>query len=90
MSQVPLVPLLAPLAVARLQIAETRHAGDAVHGYTAHGLCKLVGRAMMQLLAEMKGLSEADRMSLHQSSPRAFRHTFGIHAAAGNVPIDVI
>jgi integrase len=29
-------------------------------------------------------------MSLYQASPHAFRHTFGTHAAAEDVPIDVI
>lgn len=45
---------------------------------------------MTQMLEKMEGLSEADWMSLHRASPHAFRHTFGTHAAAENVPIDVI
>ncbi|MFP3606801.1 tyrosine-type recombinase/integrase [Paraburkholderia sp. SIMBA_053] len=45
---------------------------------------------MTGLLEGMHGLSEADRMVLHEASPHAFRHTFGTHAAAEDVPIDVI
>lgn len=86
----PSAPLLAPLVVPSFRAAETRHGGGAVNGYTTHGVWKLVRRSMTQMLAEMENLSEADRMSLHQASPHAFRHTFGTHAAAEDVPIDVI
>ncbi|HEY2596305.1 MAG TPA: site-specific integrase [Chloroflexota bacterium] len=81
---------LAPLVVPGFRVAEARHGADAHHGYTTHGLWKLVRRAMDGMLAEMDDLCEADRMSLHQASPNAFRHTFGTHAAAEDVPIDVI
>ncbi|WP_074774906.1 tyrosine-type recombinase/integrase [Paraburkholderia fungorum] len=83
-------PLLAPLVVPGSRVAEARHSDGTQPGYTRHGLWKLVRRAMEGMLREMEDLSETDRMSLHQASPHAFRHTFGTHAAVEEVPIDVI
>ncbi|MFP3588494.1 site-specific integrase [Paraburkholderia sp. SIMBA_055] len=85
------LPLLSPLVVPRFRVAEAKHANtDAPPGYSTQGVWKLVRWAMTGLLEGMHGLSEADRMVLHEASPHAFRHTFGTHAAAEDVPIDVI
>ncbi|MGF6915858.1 phage integrase family protein [Paraburkholderia sp. 40] len=85
------IPLLAPLVVPNFRVAEAKHANtDAPQGYSTHGVWKLVRWAMTGLLEGMDGLSEAERMVLHEASPHAFRHTFGTHAAGEDVPIDVI
>ncbi|XUW93220.1 tyrosine-type recombinase/integrase (plasmid) [Burkholderia sp. M6-3] len=85
------LPLLAPLVVPSFRAAEAKLANtDAPLGYSTQCVWKPVRWAMKGLLEGMVGLSEAERMVLHEASPPAFWHTFGTHAAAEEVPIDVI
>jgi|GEM_PF-6270325 len=60
------------------------------HRVTPHRASGNSSAGPKRLLEGMDGLSEADRMVLHVASPHAFRHTFGTHAAADEVPIDII
>lgn len=43
-----------------------------------------------ELIETMDGLSLDDRVRLGQSNAHAFRHTFGTHSVAEEVPVDVV
>ncbi|BBQ03257.1 hypothetical protein BSFA1_83850 (plasmid) [Burkholderia sp. SFA1] len=94
-------PLLSPVIIPWTEASRRRHrSGQGAEGgegqpakeagYTADGLNRLISRMVTELIETMDGLSLDDRVRLGQSNAHAFRHTFGTHSVAEEVPVDVV
>ncbi|WP_415858348.1 tyrosine-type recombinase/integrase [Burkholderia ubonensis] len=59
-------------------------------GYSVRGARGLVRWAVVQLLAQLADLTEAERRQLARLSPQAFRHTFGMQSVGTDMPLDVV
>jgi site-specific recombinase XerD len=60
-----------------------------VAGYTSRGASRVVIRALGRLIEQLPELVESSRRQLAQTSPHAFRHTFGTQAAAAGMALEV-
>ncbi|WP_082709796.1 site-specific integrase [Burkholderia sp. TSV86] len=85
-------PLVAPLNVPPTPRAQAKHArakaagtGSVAAGYSVRGARALTRWAIDQLLDAMPDLTEPQRRKLAQTSPHAFRHTFGTQMLAAGV-----
>lgn len=98
------LPLIAPVTLPKTATALKRHGdgGDASsNGYSTEGLYRLVLAALKRIRAELVredhdhddgGGPQAwdDMAQLGQTTPHAFRHTFGTLAVADGMPLDVV
>ncbi|MFM0051558.1 phage integrase family protein [Caballeronia grimmiae] len=84
-------PLLSTLFIPRTVLGQKKYADGAALAYHVDGINKMVEWAMKRLSADLsKDLSVDELKLLAGTSPHAFRHTFGTHAAAEDVPLDVV
>ncbi|MDR5806330.1 site-specific integrase [Caballeronia sp. LZ001] len=84
-------PLLSTLFIPRTMRGQKKYADGTALAYHVDGINKMIEWAMKRLIAEMsKDLSVEEIKLLAGTSPHAFRHTFGTHAAAEDVPLDVV
>lgn len=89
------IPLLSPLIVPKTQSAQIKHLNerDEVlgNGFSPDGLYQVIKTALKRVADdESSSLEEWERSYLRKAAPHAFRHTFGTHAVAGEVPLDVV
>ncbi|KNH08821.1 hypothetical protein BRCH_04048 [Candidatus Burkholderia brachyanthoides] len=83
-------PLLSTLFVPRTALGQKKYADGTALAYHVDGINKMVEWAMKRLIAGMPDLSVEEMKLLAGTSPHAFRHTFGMLAAAEDVPLDVV
>jgi integrase len=93
-------PLITPVTLPQTATALKRH-GDggaaSSNGYSTEGLYRLVLAALKRIRAELEHEDNGDSGSqawsdmaqLGQTTPHAFRHTFGTLAVADGMPLDV-
>lgn len=89
------LPLLSPLMAPKTRTAQAKHLGEGEvmreSGFSVDGLYQLIKTALLRIADESSfDLDDWERAHLRRSAPHAFRHTFGTHAVAGEVPLDVI
>jgi site-specific recombinase XerD len=82
-------PLLAPLAVPTTPRAQ-RKAARGERGYTTGGLHKLVAMAAARFAEAIGDEDPAMAAEIAGTRAHALRHTFGVHAAESEVPVDVL
>lgn len=88
-------PLLSPLTIPATPAAQARHAA-AVTGYTAGALYDLVLGALRRVRHDLEAigadceLTGEDMAKLVETTPHAFRHTFGMLAVEGGVDLYVV
>lgn len=89
-------PLVAPTVIpptpagrAKFGVTETGEL-TRVAGYTPRAARRVVTRALARLLEQLPELAEASRRQLAQTSPHAFRHTFGTQSAAAGMALEVL
>ncbi|QGZ66956.1 phage integrase family protein [Paraburkholderia acidisoli] len=83
-------PLLSPLIIPHTEAARRKHVSGERMPYESNHLYRLIEWLRARLLAELQNLSPATHAQLEQTTPHAFRHTFGTLAAANDVPLDVV
>jgi integrase len=89
------LPLLSPLCIPGTRNAKNKHLAESGElkesGFSPDGLYQLI-KSLLQRMADDDrfDLTPSERAQLHRASTHALRHTFGTHAAAGDVPLDVI
>lgn len=89
------LPLLSPLMAPQTPSAQAKHLDDQQQlqerGFSVDGLYQVIKTALRRIAAdETFPLDEWERGQLHRAAPHAFRHTFGTHAVASDVPLDVV
>ncbi|TWC59555.1 phage integrase family protein [Burkholderia sp. SJZ115] len=90
------LPLVAPTVVPPTAAGRKKFgvtdAGEVtrVAGYTPRAARRVVTRALERLLEQLPGLAEPTRRQLAQTSPHAFRHTFGTQSAAAGMALEVL
>ncbi|MCX8565274.1 MAG: Phage integrase family protein, partial [Glomeribacter sp. 1016415] len=82
-------PLISPL-VHPSTPAMQRKVAQGAPPYHADTLGRLVQRCCRQLAKDDCAFTEEESLCLANLSAHAFRHTFGTHAAAHQMPIDVV
>ena len=90
--------LLSPVVIANTKASQEKHLVEVAgtprlsgEPFTPSGLYKVVVKLLKSLAQdESLALSEEQRALLRQAAPHALRHTFGTHAAAKKMPIDVL
>jgi site-specific recombinase XerD len=86
-------PLLGPLVIPRHEAAINKHESNKISGYSADALYPLVMQTWRNI-KNIDGLEETftldDIDKLINSSPHAFRHTFGTLAVEAEMPLDVV
>jgi site-specific recombinase XerD len=84
--------LIAPLIIPPHSAARKRHIDSNSNGYTANGLYRLICTTLKSF-SKGKSLSlifsDLELELLLNTTPHAFRHTFGTLAVAGGMPLDV-
>lgn len=96
-SQTEDLPLLAPVIVPGTETAQARHEAGSTNGYNANSLYTLVAGALRRVhkhvvtnsSGETPLLSPEDLAQLEDTSPHAFRHTFGTQAVDEGMPLVV-
>lgn len=91
------LPLLAPIIVPGTDAAKTKHAPGTTNGYVANAFYHLVAGALRRVREHAVAMSDAhaplftpeDLAQLEDTSPHAFRHTFGTLAVEDDMPIVV-
>ena len=88
-------PLLSPLVAPLTSNAQAKHmTANGLRkesGYSQDGLYRVITTALRRLADEsLLDLSDEDMEILRHAHPHSLRHTFGTHAAAGQVPLDVL
>jgi len=83
-------PLLKPLLIPGTTRAKLKYRETLDLPYDPDSINHMVRWAMKRLIAGMPELSAGEMAFLAGTSPHAFRHTFGTHAAANDVPLDVV
>ncbi len=83
-------PLLSALCRPATLATQHKYALQHTAGYHADSLGRLVTRCCTQLAYEDDELTDEERQGLIAVSAHAFRHTFGTHATAHKMPIDVV
>lgn len=89
------VPLLSPLVTPATRDAVKKHLTEngrrRERGFSQDGLYRVIKTALRRIAEDTTlNLDDFERAKLRQAGPHAFRHTFGTHAAAGAVPLDVL
>lgn len=89
------LPLLSPLIAPATRSAQAKHVdhqgGMKGVEFSPDGLYQLIKTGLKRIADDpCLKLDEDDRKRLRQAGPHAFRHTFGSHAAAQEVPLDVL
>ncbi|MCG2578710.1 site-specific integrase [Dechloromonas sp. XY25] len=89
------LPLLSPLMAPPTQSAQAKHLDEQQQllerGFSVDGLYQVIKTALRRIATdETFPLDEWERGQLHRAAPHAFRHTFGTHAVASDVPLDVV
>ena len=89
------IPLLSPLSAPATGSAQAKHC-DATglmkeSGFSPDGLYQVIKTALKRISDdEALELNDEERSHLRRAAPHAFRHTFGTHAVAADVPLDVV
>ncbi|WP_250537160.1 site-specific integrase [Caballeronia sp. AZ10_KS36] len=83
-------PLLAPIFIPPTAQAQRKHADGKPLGYHVNTVNLLMEWARKRIIKGMPYLSTDDMKLLAGTSTHSFRHTFGTHAAAEEVPLDVV
>lgn len=91
------LPLLAPVIVPGTKSAQTKHADGAKKGYDANSFYQLIVSALRRVREYATEISDKeaplftpeDLAQLEDTSPHAFRHTFGTLAVEDDMPIVV-
>lgn len=91
------LPLLAPIVVPGTETAQVKHAAGTTHGYSANSFYHLVAGALRRVRDHAATCSNVDvplftpedLAQLENTSPHAFRHTFGTLAVEDDMPIVV-
>lgn len=89
------LPLLSPLMAPKTRTAREKHLNQheemLENGFSVDGLYQVIKTALRRIAADKSFvLEEEERSHLRRAAPHAFRHTFGTHAIAGQVPLDVV
>ncbi|HLO63585.1 MAG TPA: phage integrase family protein [Azonexus sp.] len=89
------VPLLSPLMAPPTESAQAKHFDGEQQlqerGFSVDGLYQVIKTALRRIATdETFPLDEGERRQLLRAAPHAFRHTFGTHAVASEVPLDVV
>jgi integrase len=83
-------PLLAPVIIPGTDASKARHNGSADVGYQPNSLYDLVDGALKRVRPDVEALLTPDEIAqLDETSPHAFRHTFGTLAVEQNMPLVV-
>lgn len=96
-SQADDLPLLSPIVVPGTETAQARHEAGSTNGYNSNSLYNVVGSALRRVqkhAAETSSedaplLTPEDLAQLEDTSPHAFRHTFGTQAVDEGMPLQV-
>ncbi|AQH05247.1 integrase (plasmid) [Burkholderia sp. KK1] len=83
-------PLLAPIFIPPGREAQTKHADRGPLAYHVDTINFMVEWVMKRLIKGMADLTTDEMKLLAGTSTHSFRHTFGTHAAAEEVPLDVV
>ena len=91
------LPLLAPVVVPGTKSAQAKHADGATKGYDANSFYQLIVSALRRVREYATEISDKeaplftpeDLAQLEDTSPHAFRHTFGTLAVEDDMPIVV-
>ena len=90
------LPVLAPIVVPGTETAKARHATGKMNGYNANSFYQLISSALRRIREHAAISSEdapmfapEDLAQLEDTSPHAFRHTFGTLAVEDDMPIVV-
>ncbi|WP_449405779.1 tyrosine-type recombinase/integrase [Massilia phosphatilytica] len=91
------LPLLAPLVVPGTETAQARHANGGANGYYSNSLYNVVAGALRRVHKHVTDnapsgaslLAPEDLAQLEDTSPHAFRHTFGTQAVDEGMPLVV-
>lgn len=92
------LPLLAPIVVPGTETAQARHVEGTGQGYHPESLYRLVTGALRRVRDHAAARSSEDEVlltieeliQLKQTSPHAFRHTFGTLAVEDDMPLVVV
>lgn len=95
--QIEDLPLLAPIVVPGTETARAKHAAGKTNGYSANSFYQLIVGALRRVREHSVAMSDADvplftpedLAQLEETSPHAFRHTFGTLAVEDDMPIVV-
>ena len=83
-------PLLAPVVVPGTNAAQARHAGGTDHGYQPNSLYDVIVGALKRVRPDLdQSLTPDELAQLDDTSPHAFRHTFGTLAVEQEMPLVV-
>lgn len=96
-SQIEDLPLLAPVVVPGTETAQARHEAGNTNGYNANSLYSVVAGALRRVHRHVVDISSGestlltpeDLAQLEDTSPHAFRHTFGTQAVDEGMPLVV-
>jgi len=83
-------PLLAPIFIPPTAQAQRKHADGKPLGYHVNTVNLLMEWTRKRIIKGMPDLSTDDMELLAATSTHSLRHTFGTHAAAEDVPLDVV
>lgn len=96
-SQADDLPLLAPVVVPGTETARARHEAGSTNGYNSSSLYNMVAAALRRVQTHVASaapgeaplLTPEDLAQLEDTSPHAFRHTFGTQAVDEGMPLQV-
>lgn len=83
-------PLLAPIFIPPGKEAQKKHAERKPLSYHVNTINFMMDWVMRRLIKGMPDLTTDEMKLLAGTSTHSFRHTFGTHAAAEEVPLDVV
>ncbi|BBQ03590.1 hypothetical protein BSFA1_87180 (plasmid) [Burkholderia sp. SFA1] len=83
-------PLLAPIFIPPGKEAQKKHAERKPLNYHVNTINFMMEWVMKRLIKGMPNLTTDEMKLLAGTSTHSFRHTFGTHAAAEDVPLDVV
>lgn len=89
------IPLISPVIIPETDNARAKHLDSAMviqgNGFSQDGLYRLIKSALRRIANDEElSFTDEERSHLKRASTHAFRHTFGTHAVAGEVPLDVL
>lgn len=89
------IPLISPVIIPETSNARAKHLDNTLaiqdNGFSQDGLYRLIKSALRRIANDEElSFSDEERAHLKRASTHAFRHTFGTHAIAGEVPLDVL
>jgi integrase len=91
------LPLIAPIVIPGTAAAKAKHSDGKTNGYSANSFYELIADALRRVREYAVGscgvetplFTPEDLAQLEQTSPHAFRHTFGTLAVENDMPIVV-